>query len=360
MSFTYPNNYFLSAVTPGGFSSLLADCAENGKYRRVFILQGASGTGKSDALIAAAETMHKMGAEVWIAQNPLDPECLDGVFAPELAVAAINGAYPHNICEKRAGIREITIDMGAACDPKLLHDMETEAVEAYSNRDALYARASRYISAAQSLISDTFRMAADCTDGKKAAKFAMLSAARVLGRKRRERGSEQIRYLSALTPDGIIFRDDTLRDAADQIIVMNDRYGAASRAVMTAVRYTALELGFDIITCMCPLSADKCEHVIVPELRVAFCTENRYHQVNTDGRRYHARRFTDSNALNTRSQRLSFNRKATDELLRSACEALGAARDQDDILHTIYANACDRAATCDIVDRLCKQISDSV
>lgn len=360
MSFTYPNNFFLSAVAKDGFRSLLAENASDSDYKRVYILKGAPGTGKSDALYAAAETLSEMGVTVWLAQNPFSPEKIDGVFAPELKMAAINGAYPHDICERRAGIRDITVDLGAACDPVQLREKAAQAAAAYNSRDLHFARAGRYVSAAQSLANDTFRMAADCTDSKKAAKFAMLTAAKVLGRKRRDRGSEQIRFLSALTPDGIIFRGDTLRDSADRIVVMNDRFGAAAQVVMTAVRYTALELGFDIITCMCPLAQDKCEHIIVPEVRVAFCTENAYHSLDGDERRYHARRFTDTPALNLRRQRLSFNRKAVDELLRGACESLKAAREQNERLRAIYADACDKAASAETVERLCRMIYEEV
>ncbi len=356
MSFTYPNNYFLSAVTRDGFSSLIRKNADVGGYKRVYIIKGAVGTGKSQAIVAAAERLCEMGLTVWLAQNPISPDRLDGVFAPEIGVAAVNGAFPHDICERREGIKEILVDMSAACDMRRLVERRDEIEEAYALREALFARAGRYVSAAQSLQSDSFRMAADCTDGKKAAKFAMMTAAKLLGAKKRERGIEQIRHLSAITPDGIIFRQDTVEDIAETVVIVNDRFGAASQVVMTAIRYTAMELGYDIITCMCPLCSERCEHIIVPEMRVAFCTENRYHDFDIDTRRYHARRFMDMTAINSKRQRLMFNKKAVDELIGGACDALKGAREEAERLREAYRSACDKAKSEEIVDRLCRDI----
>ena len=67
MSFTYPNNYFLSAVDTSGFLSFvernLAD------YTRIFLLKGSVGMKKSDALISVAERLNERGVTVFLAQN---------------------------------------------------------------------------------------------------------------------------------------------------------------------------------------------------------------------------------------------------------------------------------------------------
>ncbi len=357
MSFTYPDIYFLSAQSADGHKSLLGGSIENPRYSRIFLLHGAVGTGKSAALISAAEALNEAGAEVWLAQNPLDPDKIEGVFAPDIGVAAIIGAYPHCVCERRSGIREITVDFGAAVDTKRLLRKKDEIRALYDERAELYKRAGRYISAARSLEFDSFRIAADCTDGKRAAKFAMMTAAKALGKRRRERGNEEMRFLSALTPDGVIFRDDTVNRAAEQTVIISDGFGAASRAVMTAIRYTALELGFDIITCVCPLTPEKCEHIIVPEVGVAFVTENRWHKADCDTRRYHARRFCDMSALKFRSQRLMFNRKATEALIKGACDCLSQARERNRALCDMYAAASDSAACEQMTEWLADEVT---
>lgn len=354
MSFTYPDTYFLSAVTPDGVHSLIPDTV-NG-YRRIFIVQGAVGTGKSAALIAAAEALHSCGVNLWIAKNPLNADKIDGVFADEIGVAVVIGAYPHNLCEKRSGVRDTTVSLNEACDLKAAAERTVEISRLFGQRDALITTAGRYISAARSLSHDSFRIAANGTDSKKAAKFAMMTAAEVLGKRRRCRGKESIRFLSAVTGDGVAFCHKTVTENAQKVIIVNDNHGAASRAVMTAIRYTAMELGFDIITCFCPLNEGKCEHVIVPEAKVAFVTENRHHPLDAEGRRFHSRRFCDPAAFASKRQRIRFNKKATGELIKGACDTLSQAREKENMLSEIYGGLCDKRVSEQIIAELCADV----
>lgn len=346
MSFTYPNNYFLSAVDTNGFLSLIEGNLVD--YTRIFLLKGSVGMKKSDALISVAERLNERGVTVLMAQNPRDPDRIEGVFAPEIKLAAVIGSYPHNLDEKIGGIREIAVDFNAARDNSLLNETATEITAAYQKRAADFDRASRYFSAARSLLHDSFMIASDVTVGDKAARFGMMSAAKLLGKSRGGRGRETLRFLSAITPDGLIFRDDTLLDAADQIFIIDDRFSAAAKVIMTAIRYSAIELGLDIISCMCPFFPDRVEQVIVPELRIAFCTENRYLSIRADLRRYHSRRFMDMSALSSKRQRLSFNKRATDELINGCVGALRSALEQNELLSSYY----DRARRPDVTDEI--------
>ena len=354
MSFTYPNNFFLSSVGKGGFVSLLEKNLAD--YSRIFLLKGSVGMKKSNALISVAERLNERGITVFLAQNPRDPERIEGVFAPEIKLAAVIGSFPHNLDEKIGGIREISIDFNAARDNKLLSESKNEIFAAYKKQAADYQRAIRYFSAARSLLRDSFMMAADVTDSEKAAKFGMMTAAKMIGKNRGGKGKETLRFLSATTPDGIIFRGDTIIDAADRIFIINDRFSVAAGVIMTAIRYSAIELGLDIISCMCPFFHDRAEHIVVPELRVAFCTEKRFLSLDSDLRRYHSRRFMDISALSSKKQRLLFNKRATDELINGCVGALRSAHEQNELLSSYYDRARRPDVTDEITYSLLKQI----
>ena len=358
MSFTYPNNFFLSAVGKGGFISLVEKNFAD--YTRIFLLKGSVGMKKSNALISVAERLNERGVTVFLAQNPRDPDRIEGVFAPEIKLAAVIGSYPHNLDEKIGGIREFAVDFNAARDNKLLAESADEIFSAYQKRSADYQRASRYFSAARSLLRDSFMMAADVTDSEKAAKFGMMTAAKLLGKKRGGKGKEILRFLSAATPVGIIFRGDTLLDAADRIFIIDDRFSVAAGVIMTAIRYSAIELGLDIISCMCPFFPDRPEHIIVPELRVAFCTEKQHLSLGADIRRYHSRRFMDISALSSKRQRLLFNKRATDELINGCVGALRSAHEQNELLSSYYDRARRPDVTEEITYILLRQVDEAI
>ena len=360
MSFTYPNNYFLSSVSSNGFLSLFDENLSPSDYTTVFILKGSVGMKKSDALISVAERLNERGITVFLAQNPRNPDLVEGVFAPDIKLAAVIGSFPHNLDEKIGGVREIAVDFNAARDNSVLKATSAEIISAYNEREAYFGRAGRYLSAARSLLGDSFMMAADVTDGDRAAKFGMMAAAKLLGKRRGGKGRETRRFLSAVTPRGLVFRDDTLLDAADRFFIIDDRFSAAAKIIIAAIRYSAIELGLDVISCVCPLFPDRAEHVIVPELRVAFCTENRYLSLGADLRRYHSRRFMDMSALSSRRQRLLFNKKATDELISGCVGALKAAQEQNELISSYYDRARRPDVTDEITYSLLRQVDASV
>ncbi len=93
-------------------------------------------------------------------------------------------------------------------------------------------------------------------------------------------GLEELRLLSAITPKGEVFYQGTVQALADKCIVFRDDYGAVSRLLLELIRAEALARGYHIITCPCAMHPeDKIDHIIIPELRLAFLTDNRWHPV---------------------------------------------------------------------------------
>ena len=223
----------------------------------------------------------------------------------------------------------------------MLNENREKILSLYKENALLHERASRYISAAGSLLSDNYRIALDATDVPKAVKFAARFAKKEF-KPQNHTGTESRRFLSGFTPSGHIFFKSTVHMLANRIFVIDDTYGASSRVIMSVLRATALENGYDIITCCCPVNPDeKIEHIIIPSLSLAFCTGNQYLTFDNVERCYHSRRFTDLQKLRRKKQRLSFNRKAVRELLQSTVDILTEAKAVHDNLEKHYINAMD-------------------
>ncbi|MBR5011422.1 MAG: hypothetical protein IKY12_02585, partial [Clostridia bacterium] len=86
---------------------------------------------------------------------------------------------------------------------------------------------------------------------------------------------------------------------------------------------------------------DMIDHVIIPELSIAFCRENGQNKFSSDERRIHARRFIDSGELAANRQKLAFNRRVAKELLQSACENLKKAKAVHDQMEKYYIDIMD-------------------
>ncbi len=333
--------FFAGVSSIDGYRSRLGEIYRPADGWRAYIIKGGAGMGKSTMMKRVAHAMSESGVNMWCAPCPGDPDSVDAVIFPEIKACIMDATAPHIVNPVYPEICEITVNLGDHCDHKKIADYADSIISVCRQSDLLYSRATRYIAATASLLADSYRIACEATDMRKAAEYGARLASRIMPRKG-IRGAESERYLSAVTPKGHIFLGDTLTSMCDRLVIIEDEYGAASRAIMSAVRMTALEHGYDIITCMCPFAPDeKPEHIIVPELRLGFTTQNHYLKLPCDERRIHARRFTSATAIGEHRQRLSFNRRAVRELIVGTVSTLAEAKTLHDGIEGYYIDCMD-------------------
>ena len=156
-------------------------------------------------------------------------------------------------------------------------------------------------------------------------------------------GSEELRLLSAVTPKGEMFYQGTAQALADKFIVYRDDYGAVSRLLLELIRAEALTRGYHIITCPCAMHPeDKIDHILIPELKLAFLTDNRWHPVHLPSvQAVRCTRFLDRENLAAYRARLRFNERAAAELLEQASALMAQAKSCHDELETYYRAAVD-------------------
>ena len=158
-----------------------------------------------------------------------------------------------------------------------------------------------------------------------------------------EMGSEELRLLSAITPKGEVFYQGTVQALADKCILFRDDYGAVSRLLLELIRAEALARGYHIITCPCAMHPeDKIDHIIIPSLRLAFLTDNRWHPVRLSAAQtVRCSRFVDRENLSGFRARLRFNDRAASELIDQAVALMAQAKNCHDELETYYRAAVD-------------------
>ena len=168
---------------------------------------------------------------------------------------------------------------------------------------------------------------------------------KLLGGARRKRLGHglELRLLSAVTPKGEVFYQGTVQALASKFIVFRDDYGAVSRLLLELIRAEALTRGYHLITCPCAMHPDdKIDHILIPELKLAFLTDNRWHPVQLPGvQAVRCSRFLDRENLAGYRARLRFNERAAAELLEQASALMAQAKSCHDELETYYRAAVD-------------------
>ena len=89
-----------------------------------------------------------------------------------------------------------------------------------------------------------------------------------------EKGEKKKRFLSAVSPDGIVVQYDTIVALSERIITIKDDFTLCAPFIMDYVSNYAVDNGYTVYECYCPLfPTAKIEHVIIPELKLCFFTE---------------------------------------------------------------------------------------
>ncbi|MBR4910384.1 MAG: hypothetical protein IKZ47_03560 [Clostridia bacterium] len=348
--------YFLAANSADGFISHFGDCYIPGSWR-AYIIKGGPGTGKSGFMKHLASKAADKGYAVTLCPCSSDPDSLDAVIIEDIKTVVLDGTAPHTVEPQLPGACENIINTGEFWDgEKLFRNADGIAAAAKLN-SRFHKTAAAYISAAGELLSDNLKLSRGFTDRAAAIRFARRTAAKYLPLKPDRCGSEFIRFIGGVTPKGLISFSKTVTENFKNVVIIEDKYGGASGEIMQCLRAAAIKKGLDIITLKNPLlPLELTDHILIPELSLAFVTENDHIKFNVRTRRVHARRFTFSDIAGKYKSRMLFNRKVSRELLFGAVGALKSAKEAHDTLEKFYIDSMDFEALTRFISETSEKI----
>lgn len=353
------SRFFLSANTPQGLLTRYDRLYQPDEGWKAMILAGGAGACVSGILQKAGRMLEDAGSPVEYITSSIHSDRLDAVAAPDRKVCVIDSSPPHTLAAEYPGIVESVLNVGDFWDEEVL-SRSRDAVLAFSARmNASGDRAYRFLSAASSLTSDTARLAMDCADSLKLENYAARLSKREFPTKGGQ-GRETLRFLTAVTPDGVTNLFDSVTAAYPRVFVIEDEYGIG-KILVSKLRSAALTAGYDVVSCNCSLFPDeKPEHLLIPERATAFLTSSHYHRYTGPAFRHiHMRRFLDSDLIRLRRPRISFNRRASRQLIDESVLLLSDARASYDMIQSCYMEATDSAALTSRADEMLRRLISS-
>lgn len=352
LNYTLPKT-FLGANSKNGFVSHFADCYSADDGWRAYIIKGGPGTGKSSMMKQLA-ALFAEGNSVELCPCSSDPDSLDAVIIHNLKTVIMDGTAPHTVEPAYPAVCETLVNLSDCWREETFYGKEKEILKLTRLNKKLHSRASRYISAAGELAEENRRIALEAVDTDKVKTFSEKLAARLI--KGGENGGENIRFLSGITPKGLVFFKNTVNTLCDTVIAIEDDYGAVSGLMLSVLREKLRLLGTKFYTCLNPINTAVPDHIIIPSLSLAFCSENRLTHPDGITRRIHARRFTSSPDMSAKRSRLAFNKKATDALLREAVAVIAQAKSVHDQLEEHYIEAMDFSLVGALTEKIASEI----
>ncbi len=353
----YTDGYFLCVPCAGGYYSFYREFYDADTAKHVYIIKGSFGIFTHTILSAVAEKAVKLKIRTEKIYSQRAPGLLEGLALPDIGIYLFDGNYPRPAAEKYP----VALETLVSTDEFLSRDYLTRnagAIKLVSKvLESEQKRSMNYLSAVKSLYSDSAALISDAIDREKICRYAARFAAREFPSKKKERSKAKNRFLSAITPYGI-WTNYAAAESAGRLIAIEDSLGVASSMLITAIKKEAEERGLECILCRCPTKPeDKAEHIIIPEAGITFFTSNRYHPAPSSAERHiHMTRFIDRDKSADCRFRLTFNKKASRELIDEAVKAESSAKEMRDIVASYYEAAADEAASEEFIEKLCTEI----
>lgn len=352
--------FFLGANSPSGFFSYFNQLYYPKDGWFCYILKGGPGTGKSSLMKQIARSASEKGIEPELLYCSSDPASLDAVILNELKISIVDGTAPHCMDPIYPGISDKIIDLGKYWDENKLRANKTEILKNLNRNSLFHKRAKGYLNAYRGIKISQEAILSVAVNTEKINEFSKRLTKRLFKRISLKKGKETIRFISAITPAGMIFFESTVALMSNEIYVIDDKYSAVGSLILKLIKENAVNLGHDVISCYSPLAPEsELECIIFPQNKLALAVSTPNYPLNklkSLGKKINATRFLDKENISNNLKLLNSDRKIECELLNAAVKNLSRAKEIHDNIERFYVPAMNFTEVDKLSSKLAKEI----
>lgn len=351
--------FYLGANSPGGFYSLYDQLMDPLEASNVLILKGGPGCGKSELMQKVAKRAEDRGLQVEYILAPGNSDSLDAIILPEKNAAVVDGTAPHVVEPRVPGVVERYVSLDSCYDRTGLGDIRKEILQVMSGHKEYCTRAYRCLSAAAEISEDMRAIVTTQEVEDKMAKRAKGILSREVRKSGSCNGKVTQRFLSAVTYRGLVCEMGTVDRLCRRVYELQDSYGLAHHMLVHLLA-GALSAGHDVIACPSPMAPDRLEHLILPDLSLAFVSgavslpsgKRPYRRIRLDA-------MANPEAVQRNKARLKFSRKVSNALVEEAVTSLAQAKIMEDELELLYRPYVDFEVVRQLTDKLTRELWDN-
>ena len=160
------NRYFLAANGFSGFRCHFSRLLSSAEIKKLYIIKGGSGVGKSTLMRRVSSHFSDMGFSVEEILCSSDPNSLDGVVirSEHGTIVLIDGTAPHEYDMKYPAMRDITVDLSKHLDEEAIEKKSDSITDLIKKKKRCYDSAYKNLRLAgdsYSILADTARLYAD-------------------------------------------------------------------------------------------------------------------------------------------------------------------------------------------------------
>ncbi len=331
-------HYFLGGNTPNGFHSYYEYLLDPERAKKIYIIKGGPGTGKSTAMKEVGKWAEDGGYDVDYLHCSSDPDSLDGIII-DGDIAMVDGTAPHVVDPKTPGCVDTIVNMGDFWDEAKLREKKDKIIASNKKIKKYFKTAYNYLAAAGEIYKNILGICDGCSDKKMPVKIAEnIFAAEIKRESTCGCGRVRKLFASAIGPLGMISFADTLRQKKSYVIKAD--LSQDGNAVLQRLAGLLTDSGYDVDLFYDPLCPDKrIEHLNAPEAELSVVTGNFYNNImNTDA---HVIDLDEIMSKETCGREYVYNKILVDNLIYKASETIAKAKLEHDLLEQCYIPCMD-------------------
>ena len=265
---------FPGAMGPEGFISCFGHLMEDAQLKRMLVLKGGPGVGKSTFMRRIHAALCTEGQPGTLFYCSGDPDSLDAVALPQRGLLILDGTAPHVVDPIIPGARDSLINLGAHLDepamrPRLPHIRACMADHAACTRRARACRR-----AAAALARDSTAVYAAAIDEQRLAGMthALITSVLPSGCTGHERPAARQVLANAVTPKGELCL--IAENALPRVVRLTAPWGMDVTAPLRALSMAARAAGYTVEEYLSPTQPGSLLHLSIPALQTLVTTSD--------------------------------------------------------------------------------------
>jgi len=329
---------FAGNNTEKGFFSYFDQIINPDEAKRIYILKGGPGVGKSTFMKKIALIMLDKGYSVEYIHCSSDNESLDGIVIPELKIAFVDGTSPHTIDPVIPGAVDEIINLGIYLDNQKLEKHKSKIIQILQNNSRLYKSAYRYFKAAGIISEEINSIYDEYVDLTKFNDISNQAINKLFGggSYNTVAGNKRKLFSESFTASGYINYTPQLCQGRKVWALVGANTSYTSK-LLNILAKEAVKRGYDTECYYKPLTPEKMQHILIPEMNLMIISTENHISTNYD-EVFDLHLIMDSESLKSRISEIENNLHLYDMLIKTALEKLNDSKKLHDLLEVFYVN----------------------
>lgn len=270
-------HYFACGNTARGFQNFFESNLVD--LKKVYILKGGPGTGKSTLMKRIGKQYLDKGYEIEYIHCSSDPDSLDGMIIRSLSFGIVDGTAPHVIEPVIPGAVEEYVNLGIAWDTHLLKRATRNMKDIKEQISECYTNAYTKFNKALEIHDEWEKIYIQNMDFKKAEEIGDYLLEQIFSSVDiKEKGRIYHRFFGGSTPYGAMDYVENITDGLTTRYFIKGRPGSGKSTLLKKLLKKAEELGIATEVYHCGFDPNSLDMLLFPELSLCIFDSTAPHE----------------------------------------------------------------------------------